>query len=272
MPSEELRLLVLVAHPDDAEFHAGGLAARYTQAGHVVKFVSVTDGGAGHHQLDRDTLIRVRRQEAKASANVIGAQSEVWDLPDGMLVPSLDLRLRLVREIRSFRPDLVLTHRTCDYHPDHRAVGQAVQDASYMVTVPLIAPETPALIQDPVVAYMVDLFTKPLPMQPDIVLDVTEYLDVVIRMLAQHKSQVFQFLPHNFRYESPVPEGEAQRHEWLKNWFMAAVAGRADRFQDALGKPCRTQTGDDRRLIEAYEISEYAAPADELRRKLLFGA
>ena len=134
--------------------------------------ISVTDGGAGHHRLPRDELVGLRRREAEEAAAVIGATAETWDFPDGALQPTLAVREAIIREIRVFQPDLVLTHRTCDYHPDHRAVGQAVQDASYMVTVPLVLPATPHLRRDPVVAYMVDLFTKPCRFEPHALLDI----------------------------------------------------------------------------------------------------
>ena len=149
MSNEPLRLLVLGAHPDDAEFHAGGLAKIYRELGGVVKMVSLTDGSAGHFQRPPAELGPIRRVEAAAAGRVIGAAYETWDIPDGQLMPTLEVRERVIREIRTFAPDLVLTHRTCDYHPDHRAVGQLVQDASYLVTVPNVLRDVPALRKDP---------------------------------------------------------------------------------------------------------------------------
>ena len=140
-----LRLLIIGAHPDDAEFHAGGLATIYRRQGHTVKMISVTDGRSGHHRYQPAELAEVRRRESLAAAAVIGATCDIWSFPDGALQPTLEVRELVIREIRAFRPDLVLTHRPNDYHPDHRAVGQVVQDASYMVTVPLVAPDVPAL-------------------------------------------------------------------------------------------------------------------------------
>src|SRR5207248_3314251 len=105
-----------------------GTAARWCAAGHVVKFVSLTDGGAGHQTLRRPDLVRHRRAEAEAAGAVIGATYEVWDLPDGELEPTLEARRRVIRLIRSFRPDLLLTHRPTDYHPDHCAAGVLVRD------------------------------------------------------------------------------------------------------------------------------------------------
>ena len=199
MSEEPLRLLVLGAHPDDAEFHAGGLAKIYRELGGVVKMVSLTDGSAGHFQRPPAELGPIRRAEAAAAGRVIGATYETWDIPDGQLMPTLEVRQRVIREIRTFAPDLVLTHRTCDYHPDHRAVGQLVQDASYLVTVPNVLRDVPALRKDPAVAYMADTFSKPNRMAADVVLDVTDRLDTIVAMLACHRSQVFEWLPYEER-------------------------------------------------------------------------
>src|SRR5207302_804709 len=106
------RLLILGAHPDDAEFHAGGLAMTYRSLGHEVRMISATDGAAGHHQRTPAELRQIRQAEAAAAGRLIGAAYETWDFPDGHLQPTLELRSRVIREIRTFRPDLVLTHRT----------------------------------------------------------------------------------------------------------------------------------------------------------------
>src|SRR5947209_6171956 len=136
MPEEPLRLLILGAHPDDADYAAGGTAALYRAAGHVVKMVSLTNGCAGHHLQPGPELARRRRAEAAAAGAVIGATYDVLDNNDGELLPTLENRRQVIRLIRGFRPDLVLTHRPNDYHPDHRYTSQLVQDAAYLVTVP----------------------------------------------------------------------------------------------------------------------------------------
>ena len=108
------RLLILGAHPDDAEYHGGGLASIYRQLDRPVKMISVTDGSAGHYQRTPAELVQLRRSEAANAGHVIGATYETWDFPDGSLEPTLDVRRRIIQEIREFQPDLVLTHRTCD--------------------------------------------------------------------------------------------------------------------------------------------------------------
>ena len=182
------RVLVLGAHPDDAEFFAGGLLASHYRIGSTMRLISVTNGQSGHQSVPSHELIVRRRAEAAAAGRVVGSEYVTWDFPDGSLLPTLELRLAIIREIRTFQPDLVLTHRTFDYHPDHRAVGQAVQDASYMVLVPKIAPDLPPPHREPIVAYMVDLFTRPCSLRPDVVLDVSENWDSVLEMLDSNES------------------------------------------------------------------------------------
>jgi LmbE family N-acetylglucosaminyl deacetylase len=269
MDTAPVRLLILGAHPDDAEFHAGGLATLWAQRGGIVKIVSVTNGEAGHHAQPGPGLVERRRREAAAAAAQIGAASEVWDFPDGRLEPSLELRWRVIREIRQFAPDLVLTHRTCDYHPDHRAVGQAVQDASYLVTVPSLVREVEALRCDPVVAYMPDRFTKPAPLQGDVVLDVGEVLERILDMLACHESQVFEWLPFNQGLLADVPADASGRRAWLRSWVLDRLRPQADRYRSQLLATYGPERGARVEWAEAYEISEYAAPlTPELRRRL----
>ena len=147
--------------------------------------------------------------------------------------PTLEVRDRIIREIARTAPDLVLTHRPNDYHPDHRAVGQAVQDASYMVTVPLVGPDVPALARDPVVAYLPDLFTRPYPLVADVVIDIAEQLETVVEMLACHVSQVFEFLPFNQRIADQVPP-RCRAASVAASLVRGHHSARADRFREAL--------------------------------------
>lgn len=263
------RLLILGAHPDDAEYHAGGLATRFRRSGGAVRMISVTDGSAGHHGRTRPELREIRRREAEAAAAVIGATSEVWDFVDGRLTPTLELRDRIIRAIREFRPNLVLTHRTNDYHPDHRAVGQAVQDASYMVRVPLVAPETPVLARDPVVGFLPDGFTKPNPLSPDVVLDIGEQFETIVAMLACHASQMFEWLPWLEGTLPTVPDAPERRLEWLGTWYAEKIGSRADRCRDALIAAYGAERGRQIRFAEVFEISEYGSPLDASARARL---
>jgi len=271
MPQETLKLLILGAHPDDADIHAGGLASIYRRLGHTVKMVSVSNGESGHHRESGAPLTARRRAEAAAAGAVIGASYVTWDNRDGYLQPTLDLRWQIIREIRTFQPDLVLTHRPNDYHPDHRAVGDAVRDASYMVTVPPIVPEVPYLRKDPVVAFMPDRFTKPTPLQGDVVIDVTEEIDRVVDMLACHVSQFFEWLPYNGRIEDQLPADMPGKRRWLQSWYLDRIRPQAGRYRQELIRTYGPVRGSQIAWCEAYEISEYGAPLDAVARQRLFG-
>lgn len=264
------RLLILGAHPDDAEFHGGGLAAIYRELDRPVKLVSVTDGSAGHHERTRDELIPLRRAEAANAGAVIGATYETWDFPDGELEPTLDVRRRIIREIREFQPDLVLTHRICDYHPDHRAVGQCVQDASYMVTVPLVVPEVPALKNDPVVAFLPDLFTRPTPLRPDVVIDIAPYMKSISQMLACHQTQLFEWLAYEADVLHTVPQDQSAKEAWVLEWAKRYIGPRSERFREFLTAKAGAERMSSLQFIEAFEISEYARQPDEDALRVLF--
>src|ERR1035437_8175953 len=145
-----VRVIAFGAHPDDCDLSAGGLAAKYATLGYKVKFVSLTNGDAGHQSQSGQTLAARRRAEAKEAGRRIGIEYDVLDSHDGELLPTLAVRQQVIRKIREWQADVVLAPRPNDYHPDHRDTGILVQDASYMVTVPDIVPDTPALRKNPV--------------------------------------------------------------------------------------------------------------------------
>ena len=263
MPDPQLRRLVIGAHPDDAEFKAGGLAALYRQLGHDVRFVSVTDGSSGNQQITGPEQSARRSAQPDRVAEEMGITYEIWDFRDGHLVPDLTARERVIRLIRMYRPDLVLTHRPNDYHPDHRAVGLLVQDAAYLLTVPPVCPETPHLRRDPVIAYLSDDFSKPYPFRPDVIVDVSAVFEDKVRSLHAHESQFYEWLPYNGRFEADVPAGDDDRRAWLGR-RMAAISGRlADRHRPAIVAAYGEEAGSKLRLIEAFEGCEYGAPLDD---------
>lgn len=269
MSEMPLRILVIGAHPDDCEVTCGGTAALYRQAGHIVKFVSVTNGESGHHEIFGEELVAIRRAEARAAADTIGIESEVLDFPDGGLEPTLEARGVLIRLIREFNPDLVLTHRPNDYHPDHRYTSQLVCDAAYMVTVPPVEPEVPALRDNPAIAYVADNFQKPAPFEPTVVVDIGPTIEPAIDMLHCHSSQFYGWLAYNHRYEDEVPATDQERREFMGTLFRQRIAGLADRFRDQLRATYGEQRGTEIQWVEAFERCEYGRPWDQdLIRKL----
>ena len=177
----------------------------------------------------------------------------------------------MIRLIRSFRPDLILTHRSNDYHPDHRFAGLLVQDASYLLTVPAICPEVPHLAACPVILHFSDAFTRPCRFEPHVVVDIDAMFDRLVGMLHRHESQFYEWLPYNAGYPGAGPAGRRR---------PPRVAGRADaRAARAPGRPLsrpgradlrRRSMAERVRLIEAFEVSEYGAPLDPDARARLF--
>ena len=168
----KLRIICFGAHPDDNEFRAGGVAALWAAAGHHVKFVSVTNGDIGHFEAAGGRLAQRRAAEVQRCAEILGITTEVLDIHDGELMPTLENRRTISKLIREWKADVVIAHRPNDYHPDHRYTGVLVQDAAFMVTVPFFNPETAPLRKNPVFLYYPDRFQKPYPFRPDIVVGI----------------------------------------------------------------------------------------------------
>lgn len=258
--------MVIGAHPDDPDINAGGIACKYAARGHDVRFVSLTNGEAGHHEMSGQDLVDRRRAEAAAAADEIGIDYVVLDTPDAQLQPTLENRNTLIRMIREYDPALVLTHRPNDYHPDHRYASQLVQDAAYLLTVPNVCPDTPALRKDPVIAYLHDEFQKPTPFEPDAVVAVDDVVDQKFDMLDCHESQVYEWLPYNKGVLDAVPDDEPERRDWLETGELATVAAMervADRFRDRLVERYGAEVGRHIRYAEAFEGCEYGTPLDE---------
>jgi len=190
------RYLIITAHPDDADIRFGGTAAQLVKAGHVVKFASLCNGNMGHQTMTPDALAKRRYLEAQASKEVSGiCENEVWtDVGDCELTPSLENRKRVIRMIRKFQPDVVLTHRLCDYHADHRATGQLVLDAAYLTQVPHYCPETPIPAKNPVYGFVFDAFTDPRPFRPDAAVPVDDWMELKFHQLDCHVSQFYEWL------------------------------------------------------------------------------
>ena len=269
--AETLRVLAIGAHPDDCEVKAGGTAAMWAAAGHTVRFVSATNGETGHHVQGGAQLAQRRIAEAKASAAVLGVESLVLPIPNGQLEPTLVYRRAFIRVIREFRPDLVLTHRPNDYHPDHRYTSQLVQDSAYIVTVPNTAAETPALRYNPVMAYFSDGFRKPVPFEPSVVISIDPAVEKKFDALHCHTSQMYEWLPWVGGNLDEVPADEAGRRQWLRAWRGPRDEAVAERFREQLIARYGPDKGAGVRYAEAFEGCEYGAPLDAAQVDRLFG-
>jgi LmbE family N-acetylglucosaminyl deacetylase len=263
----KLNIIAFGAHPDDCDQGAGGIAAKYAALGHRVRFVSVTNGDAGHQTEGGGALAARRRAEAQEAGRRIGIEYVVLDNHDGELLPTLKPREEIIRQIRQWKADLVLAPRPNDYHPDHRYTGALVQDAAYMVVVPNVAPDTPALQKNPVFMYFQDRFQKPNPFSPDVAVSLDDVIDKKLDMLDAHVSQMYEWLPWVDGNLASVPKGAAERRRWLKE----TRAGQPDpAVSAALVKWYGPEKGKAVQYAEAFEICEYGTRPDEAMIRKLF--
>ena len=264
--NDPIRVIVFGGHPDDCDMDAGGTALLFESMGHQVKFVSLTNGDAGHYSFEPEELAKIRKAEAEEAGKRFGVEYTVMDIPDGTLLPTYENRLAVIREIRKWNVDIVIAHRPNDYHPDHRYTGVLVQDAAYMVIVPIIAPDTPPLKKNPVFLYTVDRFQKPSPFEPDIAINIDDVFDKKIHAVASHESQYFDWLPWTAGKLDQVPDTEEKRLEMLANWRPLTP-------DEAMRNCLRKWYGDKAENIahaEGFEICEYGRQPDDEQIKVLF--
>lgn len=195
-------ILVILAHPDDPEFFCGATLARWARAGHHITYLLLTCGDKGFNpvttpaHMTPDELCSIRHKEQYEAAKVIGAESvHFMEYPDGYLIPDLDTRRVVVREIRRHKPDILVT---CDpqtlfavygiNHPDHRAAGQVVLDAVFPAAGNLAY--FPELLEEGFQPHMPKEVWCSLTMQPNTTLDVTDMWDVKMQAILKHTTQV----------------------------------------------------------------------------------
>lgn len=266
-------ILCIGAHPDDSEFRCCGTMVKFSQLGDKIYLMSITDGSSGHFKLTRSEIRKRREIEAKNSAAIINGESLSLGILDGELEPSLKARKQLIRTIREIQPDIIITNRLNDYHPDHRYTSQLVQDASYMLMVPHVLPDSPVLRYLPVILYWGDVFEKPVTFQPDMVIDIDKQLPTKIRMLMQHESQLFEWLPWIDGELEMVPNKEnfSARKAWAEKLYKKrANPSYANRYRKELIARYGKEKGNDIVECEAFEVSEYGMKLNRNQLEILF--
>jgi LmbE family N-acetylglucosaminyl deacetylase len=251
-----MNIICIGAHPDDAEYYAGGTLVQWARAGHRTLLVSMTNGDIGHYAMAGGSLAQRRAAESRRSAERGGVSSLMLDNHDGELMPTLEVRKSIVKLIREFEADIVLTHRPFDYHPDHRYTGMAVQDAAFMVTVPNFCPDVPPLRKNPVFLYMMDDFSRPAPFRADIAVAVDAVMDVKWSMFDAMESQFYEWLPWLEGKLDEVPKGSDARRAWLEDNLSPFFEKPAQRAREALRVWYGKGAGKIK-YAELFEICEY---------------
>lgn len=265
--SPQMNVVVLGAHPDDADYKVGGTAILLAKAGHKVLFVSLTNGQAGHHILKGKELADIRKKEAAEAGKRFGVEYLVLDNPDGELVPSLEVRSQVIKVIREWNADVVIGHRPNDYHPDHRNTSVLMQDAAYMVIVPNVVADVPPLKKNPVFLYMEDRFQKPQPFHPDICVDISKVYEQKIYAMAAHESQYFEWLPWTSGQLNEVPAGKEQRLKWLAESRKPQLTKEKN---DCLVKWYGSARAREIKWSESFEVCEYGRQPTESEIRQLF--
>lgn len=267
---EPLNIICFGAHPDDCELQASGVAALWAARGHRVKFVSVTNGDIGHWREAGGPLAQRRKAEVNQVAKALGITSEVLDIHDGELLPTLENRRTVARLIRQWNADIVMSHRPNDYHPDHRYTGVLVQDVAYMVAVPFFAPDVPPLKKNPVFLFYPDNFQKPNPFQADIAVAIDDVMEKKLDALMLIESQFYE---GGALGSADLVPTDAAKIEERRRTVRTTLSGRnrahAQRFRTTLTEWYGAERADKVQYAEAFEICEYGRkPSQEELRKL----
>ena len=270
----DLRVLIIGAHPDDPDITGGGIALKYVKSGATVKLVAMCNGDKGHQSMAPEALAARRYQEAQRCKAILGVDEyRILSHHDCEIEVTLEMRKEMTRLIRAFAPHVIFTHRTCDYHADHRAVGTLVMDSAYLLGVPLWCPESPVPAVKPAICFLRDAFTHPAELRPDIVVDIGDEMDQLLTALCSHESQFFEWLVFDKRIEEPVPSALEGRKAFIeKHWMIPRKTYDAKRFRSRLEAVYGKEKAAGIRYAEAYELSEYGyqPSAEELKRLFPF--
>ncbi len=266
--TKPLRIIAFGAHPDDAELKAGGVAALWAAQGHKVKFVAMTNGDVGHFAEAGGPLARRRAAEVAECARILGIESQVLDVHDGELTPSLENRKAVARVIREWQADIVMGHRPYDYHPDHRYTGVLLNDAAVVVVAPFFVPDTPPTPRNPVFLYYSDGFQDPKPFDPTIVVGIDEVADKKWKCVSAMPSQFGDKDSWQGRTLPNVPAGDADRRAYLLDLVKKRNLAVADEYRQRLIALYGKEKGQAIKYAEAFQLGQYGrqASVDELKQ------
>jgi len=269
----KLRIIFFGAHPDDAEYGAAGVAMKWAALGHHVKLVSVTDGDIGHWGTAGGPLAQRRTREVMEVARRLGVTTEVLDIHDGEVMPTLENRRTITRLIRQWNADVVVTHRPNDYHPDHRYTSVLVQDSAYMVSVPFFCPDVPRLRGNPVFLYTSDRFQRPNPFRPDVAVAIDEVIEPTLDALLMMESQIHEggATGSASLYPSDAA-GRARRSKQVRDNLANRYSRGAEQYRSVLAKFYGQDQAAKIRYAQAFEICEYGRQpsAEDLKRLFPF--
>ncbi len=233
-----MKLLALVAHPDDAAIFCGGTLAKHAERGDDVHVIYLTRGELGTTDEDPNSnRPETRSAEARAACEELGADASFLGFRDGRIDHSLENRGPLMDEIRRHQPELILTHHRDDPHPDHRATGRLVTDAYYQSSLPAVRSD-----HDPWESENVFYFGKPTTnRRPDCYVDISDVWNRKRAAIRCHESQL-EFLRNHggidSGFDDPVADLRAEARTYGRRCnvrYAEAFAALHDPVQEYLG-------------------------------------
>ena len=266
----KLRIIIFGAHPDDAEYRGAGVAMKWAKLGHHVKLVSATNGDIGHWRSAGGPLAARRLKEVQEVGRQLGATTEVLDIHDGEIMPTLENRRTITKLIRQWNADIVITNRPNDYHPDHRYTSILVQDSAYMVAVPFFGPDVAPVKQNPVFMYAADHFQRPNPFRADIAIGIDDVVEPTLDALLVMESQIQEGGALGDAGLFPdEPAARQKRRAEVRRETANRYARAANTYRAALVKHYGQEKGAKVRYAQGFEVCEYGRqPSPEDLKKL----
>ena len=245
---DKLKVIVIFAHPDEGEIYAGGITALYTQSGHEVKFMSLTNGDAGHFAMEPKELATRRHKEAMHAKEILSlSEYEVLDYHDGILENTDELRKKVARSIQDWEADIVFTfYPARGGHNDNMTAGWIVREASSLLDEEKI----------PVFIYMRDFHTASFSYIPDFAIAIDEVWETKLASCGAHESQVIEYNPEMEGVLDKVLASKEVQEDFLFHNTVPFSIVRPDNIL-ALEKWYGKEFASEVSYVEEFEIAEY---------------
>ena len=261
LSQDRLKVIVIFAHPDEGEIYAGGVTALYTKLGHEVKFMSLTNGDAGHFSMKPEDLARRRYKEAMNAKEILGLSAyEVLDYHDGILENTEEIQNKVAKSIEEWDADIVFTfYPAKGGHNDNMTAGWIVREAAKQ----LDGDKTPVYI------YMRDFHTVSFSYIPDFAIDIDEVWETKLAACGAHESQVIEYNPNAEGVLDEVLASKEKQDEFLfHNTIPFSIIRPDNRL--ALEKWYGKERARNVTYVEEFEIAEYGRQINDAEAKELF--
>lgn len=256
-----LRVMVIFAHPDEGEIYTGGITALFTKMGHQVKFMSLTNGDAGHYSMKPADLAKMRYQEAMESKKILSlGDYEVLDYHDQFLKNNKETQDKVIKSIQAWNPDIVFTYYAAKGgHIDNMTAGYIVRDAAPRLQ----------MTKMPVFVYMRDFFTINFSYVPDFAIGIDSVWQTKLAACSAMRSQVMDAIPHSMGILEEVRADPAKQKELIyQNTYPYSSVTNVN--MPALEKWYGHEGASKIRFAEAFEIAEFGHQPTETEMQTLF--